>query len=103
MVYILERNMEGQERLAYGLSKVYGLGYSRSLRILKKFGISELCRVSEVDTQTLRGMGREINRLYKINLELQRDNLYFIKKLKENKSYRGMRHIYSLPARGQRT
>jgi small subunit ribosomal protein S13 len=44
-----------------------------------------------------------INNDYKVEGDLQREVSTNIKRLKEIKTYRGMRHSMNLPSRGQRT
>ena len=93
----------GKKHIGIALRYIYGVGPTNSLKILEKVGID-----SEVDTDDL--TEEEINRLrevidkeFIVEGELRKEINQDIKRLMEIGSYRGMRHRFNLPVRGQRT
>jgi small subunit ribosomal protein S13 len=89
-------------RIEYALTAVYGVGLSRSRKILKTAGIDTGVRVSAVTTKQEGLIRDEIEKLV-LEGDLRREISGNIKRLKNIKSYRGLRHGRSLPVRGQRT
>lgn len=91
------------KQVGVALTYVYGIGPKISADILNKAGIDSTIRVKDLtDTQTTK-IQDVINDGYLVEGELQRIVVQNIKRLKEIKSYRGMRHSNNLPSRGQRT
>ena len=88
--------------LEYGLTAVYGVGLSRAQSILDELGISHTKKVPELTTEEENAIREKIESL-NIEGELKREVAGNIKRLKDIRSYRGMRHSRRLPARGQRT
>lgn len=92
-----------QKRVEIALTRIYGIGRRSSVEILQKAGVNPLTRcreLTEKETGTIRAL---IERAYRTEGELRRDNLQNIRRLKEIGAYRGVRHTRRLPARGQRT
>ena len=88
--------------LPYGLTAVYGVGYSRARAILKELKIKEATKPADLSTEQENAI-REKVEAFTIEGELRREVGSNIKRLKDIKSYRGSRHAKRLPARGQRT
>ena len=93
----------GKKHIGVALRYIYGVGPANSEKILNKVGID-----SQVDTDDL--TEEEINRLrevidkeYIVEGELRKEINQNIKRLIEIGSYRGSRHRFNLPVRGQRT
>jgi len=85
------------------LQYIYGIGPSLSRRILDRTGIAydtSADSLTEDETNRLREL---IDREYKVEGELRKEVNLDIRRLIEIGSYRGTRHRYSLPVRGQRT
>jgi len=90
------------KRVVIGLTYIYGIGRSTSVKLLSSAGIDQDTRVrnlSESEVQRLREL------ISKITTEgdLRRQTQLNIKRLMEINSYRGLRHRRRLPVRGQRT
>ena len=79
------------KRVEIALTYIYGIGVSRSNKILGKAGIDPSVRVKDLSEE-------EASRI-----DLRKDVAMNIKRLMEIGSYRGMRHRRNLPVRGQRT
>jgi len=74
-----------------------------SQKILAQTDINPDTRVEELTEEEINRLRELIDRQYKVEGELRRETNLNIKRLIEIGSYRGSRHRYSLPVRGQRT
>ena len=95
-------NLPENKRLEIALTAVYGVGRPRALTIIKKLALSTGMRTTELTPEQENLIRREIE-LFKTEGDLKRETQQNIKRLKDIKAYRGIRHIRHLPARGQRT
>lgn len=91
-----------KKRLEYGLTVVYGIGISKSRKLLDSAKIDKNKRPAELSADE-EGSIRKLVEEETIEGELRREVSGNIKRLKDIKSYRGSRHTKKLPARGQRT
>ena len=99
---LLGINIPEEKRLEVGLTTLYGVGRSRSIRILDKAGISHGKHPKEISADEEGKIRKEVERL-KLEGDLRREVSQNIKRLKDIKCYRGGRHTRRLPVRGQRT
>lgn len=90
------------KRLEIALTAVYGVGRPRARMIIEKLSLSHGMRTTELTPEQENLIRREIE-LFKTEGDLKREVQQNIKRLKDIKAYRGIRHIRHLPARGQRT
>jgi small subunit ribosomal protein S13 len=90
------------KRLEIALTAVYGVGRPRAKMIIEKLGLDLGMRTTELTADQENLIRREIE-LFKTEGDLKREVQQNIKRLKDIKAYRGIRHIRHLPARGQRT
>lgn len=90
------------KRLEYALTAVHGIGRSRALDILAELKIEAARRAPDLSTEEENAI-REKVEAFTIEGELKREVGNNVKRLKDIKAYRGMRHAKRLPARGQRT
>jgi small subunit ribosomal protein S13 len=90
------------KRLEIALTAVYGVGRPRARMIIEKIGLDFGMRTTELTPEQENLIRREIE-LFKTEGDLKREVQQNIKRLKDIKAYRGIRHIRHLPARGQRT
>ncbi len=95
-------NIPENKRLEVGLTAVYGIGISTSRKILKDMGISYDKKSKELSSDEANKI-RELIEKNRIEGDLRREIAMNIKRLREIKCYRGMRHSKKLPVRGQRT
>lgn len=84
------------------LTMVYGIGRSRSKVILDKLGIHLETKVKDLTDKQQKAISDELKQ-YALENDLKRNVASYIKRLKEIKCYRGMRHNLGLPVRGQKT
>jgi small subunit ribosomal protein S13 len=91
-----------KKQLAYSLPIIYGIGPTRALEILKEAKIAPTKKGSELtpeEEQTIRALAEG----FTIEGELRREIGQNIKRLKDIRSLRGVRHERRLPVRNQRT
>src|SRR3989338_6869869 len=91
------------KQLEYALMYIYGIGHASSLRVLRATGIPPVKKAKDLTPAEINKLREVIERDYKIEGDLRRLIAGNIKRLREIKSYRGIRHIKGLPVRGQRT
>ena len=90
------------KRLEYGLRILYGVGHSRARAILLSAKVDPSKRAKELSADEENAVRKEVEK-YRIEGDLKRENAGNIKRLKDIKTYRGIRHLKGLPVRGQRT
>lgn len=90
------------KHISFGLTAVHGIGRSRAEKILSDLKIDLFTKPADLTTEQENAI-REKVESFRIEGELTREVGTNIKRLKDIKSYRGMRHAKRLPARGQRT
>ncbi len=91
-----------EKRLEIGLTCLYGIGVSRARKILDQVGIDRSERAKNLTLNEENKIRIVIEKIL-IEGNLKREISANIKRLKDIKSYRGIRHIKRLPVRGQRT
>lgn len=91
------------KRIDYALTLIYGIGWSRSGKILQHNKIDESLRVKDVTKDQFKKLIIYIDEKFKVEGPLREERSENIKRLREIGSYRGMRHALGLPSRGQRT
>lgn len=91
-----------EKRLEIALTAIYGVGRSRARYILMKAKVDGGIKPKELSVDQENTV-RKLVESYKIEGDLKRDTAGNIKRLKDIKTYRGLRHSRHLPVRGQRT
>jgi len=99
---ILGITIPNEKRLEIGLTCLYGIGISKARKILDQVSIDQGCRAKDL-TPDEENKIRVVVEGILIEGNLKREIGANIKRLKDIKSYRGIRHIKRLPVRGQRT
>ena len=84
------------------LTVVYGIGRPRALQILKTTKVDPSVKPKDLTVDQENAI-RKLIEGFKIEGDLKREVAGNIKRLKDIKTFRGMRHARHLPARGQRT
>jgi small subunit ribosomal protein S13 len=92
-----------QKRVEVALTYIYGIGDTRSQRILEKAGIERHVRVKDLSEEEVSRIARIIDGEGGVEGDLRKDIAMNVKRLMEIGSYRGLRHRRNLPVRGQRT
>jgi small subunit ribosomal protein S13 len=91
------------KRVEIGLTYIYGIGLSRSHRILASTQVSPDKRVKDLTDAEVSQLRDYISQNLKVEGDLRREVQLNIKRLIEIGSYRGLRHRRNLPVHGQRT
>jgi small subunit ribosomal protein S13 len=91
------------KRVEVGLTYIFGIGRSRSGRILDTAKVSRDVRVKNLTEDDVRKIRAIITDEGKVEGDLRKDVGLDIKRLMEINCYRGNRHRRGLPTRGQRT
>ena len=96
-------NIPKEKKIEFSLCYIYGIGPSLSKKVLKTAGIDSNIRVKNLTTDQEDKIRSIVEKMYKTEGDLRREVMANIKRLKDIKCYRGVRHMKHLPARGQRT
>jgi small subunit ribosomal protein S13 len=104
MARIIGVEIPGDKRVDIALRYIYGIGPANSVFILERAGINPAIRAKDLDEQQLSKIVHAIQEAkYIIEGDLRREVGLNLKRLQAIKCYRGIRHLRSLPVRGQRT
>ena len=99
---ILGITIPNNKHLDIGLTCLYGIGISRAKQILKEAGVDKDRKADSLSVDEENAIRKIIESL-SIEGSLKREISANIKRLKDIKAYRGVRHMRRLPAKGQRT
>ena len=96
-------NIPEDKQIRIALTYVYGIGRSSSEKILDQTDVDGETEASELSKEDLNKIKEIIEKDYKVEGELKREEKMNIKRLKEIECWRGIRHKKGLPVRGQTT
>jgi small subunit ribosomal protein S13 len=99
---ILGITLPDEKRIDIALTSLYGVGRSRAKTILAEAKVTPDKKAKEV-TADEENTIKKVMETFKFEGDLKREVAGNIKRLKDIKSYRGVRHVRSLPVNGQRT
>ncbi len=99
---ILGITVPNEKRLEIGLTCLYGIGISSARKILDKVNIDHGKKAKDLTLDEENSIRSIVEKIL-IEGNLKREVASNIKRLKDIKSYRGVRHMKRLPVRGQRT
>ena len=103
MARIAGVDLPREKRAEIGLTYIYGIGRATSNEILAKAGISPDARIKDLSDDEVNELRKIIDEDYLVEGDLRREIALNIKRLKDIKCYRGVRHGKGLPLRGQKT
>lgn len=103
MARIAGTNIPTEKRLEVALTYIYGIGLKTSQNVLKNLSIDPNQRVKNTPEADLAKIREYVEKNLIVEADLSRTVSGNIKRLKEIKAYRGLRHSAGLPTRGQRT
>lgn len=90
------------KRLEISLTTIYGVGRPRAQSVLSQLGIEHGKRANELSAKEESAL-REVIEKFAVEGELRRQISSNVRRLKDIKAHRGVRHLKKLPVRGQRT
>ena len=96
-------DIPNDKQIQYSLTYLFGVGLNVAREVCEKLGIDPTRPASEIQEEELGRIAALLERDYTVEGPLRRQVAQNISRLREIKSYRGMRHRASLPVRGQRT
>lgn len=96
-------NIPTDKRVEIALTYIYGVGLTRSQKILKQTNIDGNTRVKDLTEGEIGRIREVLEKNFKVEGDLRREVSLNVNRLKEVGSYRGTRHKLGLPTRGQRT
>ncbi|MDO8282225.1 MAG: 30S ribosomal protein S13 [Thermodesulfovibrionia bacterium] len=96
-------DLQNNERIEIGLTKIFGIGRTASMNILKEAGVDFNKRVKDITDEEGIKIRAAIDKDFTVEGDLRREVAMNIKRLRDIGSYRGTRHKLKLPSRGQRT
>ncbi len=102
MARLVGVDLPRNKRMVIALTYIYGIGPTRSAKILAACDISQDLRTDDLTEEDIKKLRNEISH-YTVEGDLKREESLHIKRLGEINSYRGIRHRKKLPVRGQRT
>ncbi len=102
MARIAGVNLPKEKRIEVGLTSIYGIGRSQSIKLLKEAGIDVNIKVDKLTEQQLTILREKIEKMT-VEGDARRRVQMDIKRLQETGTYRGFRHRKGLPVRGQKT
>jgi len=103
MARIAGVDLPRDKRIEIALTYIYGIGLTSSKQILGEIGLNPDTRVRDLTEDEIARLREAIDRSYKVEGDLHREEAQNAKRLMEIGSYRGLRHRRGLPVRGQRT
>ncbi|MCS6983080.1 MAG: 30S ribosomal protein S13 [Candidatus Absconditabacterales bacterium] len=102
MLRLLGHVIPDNKSIWIGLTFIYGIGRALSRKILDKLNIPFMKKVADISFEEEKLISDYLKDMVLEN-DLRREVQTNIKRLKEIKCYRGMRHNLGLPVRGQNT
>ncbi len=103
MARIAGVDLPRDKRVEIGLTYIYGIGLSRSQKILAETGVNPDTRVKDLTDADIVALRSAVETQYQVEGDLRRWEAMNIKRLMDIGTYRGRRHRMGLPVRGQRT
>jgi small subunit ribosomal protein S13 len=102
MARIAGYELNDKDRVVYSLTRLKGIGMPLAERVMLKAGLSLEKRVRDLTPDDISKITEAVEK-YPIEGDLMRQVRANISRLQQIGSYRGIRHLRNLPARGQRT
>lgn len=122
LIRIFSYDIPGSRNIYSALTRIKGISWSISNAVCNSLNLDKTRKISSFTKDEIRNIEEAIKKLkvpdflknrrndpetgetghfYSTDLEMKKD--FDIKRLKKIKSYKGLRHQYKLPVRGQRT
>jgi small subunit ribosomal protein S13 len=103
MARVAGADIPDAKRVEIALTYIYGIGRTRSVKILEETKVDKNIRVKDLSDEQLIAIRDFIDATFKVEGDLRRDVSADIRRKVEIGSYEGIRHRKGLPVRGQRT
>jgi small subunit ribosomal protein S13 len=96
-------NIPMEKKAAIALTYIYGIGNTRSQKILNDAKVDPEARMKDLKETEVNVLREIVEKKFTVEGDLRREVASNVKRLKEINCYRGTRHAKHLPLRGQRT
>ena len=96
-------NIPLNKRVEIGLTYIFGIGRSQSLKALETAGVDPDTYVKDLTDDEVIKLREVIDNEMIVEGDLRRERSQNVKRLMEIGAYRGLRHRRGLPVNGQRT
>lgn len=103
MARIAGVDLPRDKRVEIALTYIFGIGLTTSKKILADTGIHPDTRTRDLTEEEVAKLREIIDKNYRVEGDLRREQSLNIKRLVEIGCYRGRRHRMGLPVRGQKT
>ena len=103
MARIAGVDLPQNKNIEIGLTYIFGIGRSRSQKILEKSNVDRWTKVKDLSEEEVTRIRKVIQDEGSVEGDLRKNVQMDMRRLMEIGSYRGFRHRRNLPARGQRT
>jgi small subunit ribosomal protein S13 len=103
MARIAGVDLPKDKQMKIALTYVYGIGRTQALVILEKASIDATIKAKDLTEDKAKRIQEVIDKEMVCEGDLRKVLSMNVKRLKDIGSWRGLRHIKKLPARGQRT
>lgn len=103
MARIVGIDLPNHKRLKIALTYVYGIGPKKAIELCSAVGLDPELRASDLTEEQITHINTEVQKNHVVEGQLRRQIKSNVDRLKDIRSYRGLRHIRGLPVRGQKT
>lgn len=94
--------MPPNKHIAIALEGIFGIGRTRALQVCEAVGVDASVKVADLKEDVVTLIQRAVAE-FEVEGDLRRRIAINIKRLRDIKCYRGLRHRMGLPVHGQRT
>ena len=102
MARIAGVDLPREKRVEIGLTYIYGIGKVTSQKILASTGVNPDTRIKDLTDEEVNNLRKAIDE-FTVEGDLRREIALNIKRLRDIRCYRGIRHQKGLFVRGQKT
>lgn len=96
--------LPNNKRVEIALTSIFGVGRTLGRKLCEHAGVDPATKAKDLTDEQVNALRRSIEETEtKVEGDLRTEIIMNIKRLKDIKCYRGMRHIKRLPCRGQRS
>lgn len=103
MARIVGIDIPNEKRIEVALRYIYGIGPTSATKILTATKVNPDTRAKDLTEAEISKLYEYIEQNYVTEGSLKQKNFQNIKRLKDIRAYRGLRHKAGLPVRGQNT
>ncbi len=103
MPRMLGVDIPNNKKVVIALTYLYGIGHQTARDLCLKSGVDSDKKARDLTDEEIAMISTIIERDYVVEGPLRRQTAQSINRLRDIKSYRGIRHRLGLPVRGQRT